>query len=157
MSTDSKTKARRRQLRFNSLEETVVEAGRLAADPNVKMLGNWPLDRLLSHLTVAVNSSIDGIPGQAPWLVRLLGPLIKGRIFRRGMSPGFRLPKKLEAVAFPADASIDEALAKLKAAVARTTTERMSARHPVFGNLTHEEWVQFHLRHAELHLSFAVT
>lgn len=119
------------------------------------MLGNWPLDRLLSHLTIAVNSSIDGITEQAPWVIRLIGPWIKARVFRRGMSPGFRLPKRIEAVAFPADASIDEALANWKAAVARTKTERMTARHPVFGSLTHEEWMQFHLRHAELHLSFA--
>jgi hypothetical protein len=32
----------------------------------------------------------------------------------------------------------------------------MTARHPVLGKLTHEEWTQLHLRHAELHLSFAV-
>jgi hypothetical protein len=31
----------------------------------------------------------------------------------------------------------------------------MTARHPVLGKLTHDQWKQIHLRHAELHLSFA--
>lgn len=143
-------------MHFATLTEVVADAERLVASPDAKTLGNWSLDRLLNHLAVAVASSIDGIPGRAGWFVRLIGPLLKRRVLRRGMSPGFRLPKKLEAVAFPAGASPGEALEKLRSAVRRTETERMTARHPVFGPLTHEEWTQFHLRHAELHLSFVV-
>jgi len=37
--------------------------------------------------------------------------------------------------------------------------ERLRAGPParpnvIFGPLTHDEWIQLHLRHAELHLSF---
>jgi len=28
--------------------------------------------------------------------------------------------------------------------------------HPLFGKLSREEWNRFHLRHAELHMSFLV-
>ncbi len=72
-------------------------------------LGNWPLDQLLSHLAVAVTGSLEGISGQANWIIRLIGPIIKRRVMKNGMSPGFRL-RKMEAVAFPAGASPLEAL-----------------------------------------------
>ncbi len=72
------------------------------------------------------------------------------------MPPGFRLPKDVEGSFFPAAASPLEALEGLRRAVARLQNERMTARHLVFGKLTHEEWTQLHLRHAELHLSFAI-
>lgn len=146
----------RRKLRFASLDEALFDAERLVAAPNAKTLGNWSLDRLLSHLAVAIDGSIDGVPGQANRLLRLVGPLIKGWVFRRGLSPGVRLPKNLEAIAFPSGSSPEEALGKLKSAIERTKSQRMTACHPVFGKLTHEEWNLFHLRHAELHLSFAI-
>jgi len=93
---------------------------------------------------------------KAPWFLRLIGPFVKRRIIKNGMSSGFKLPKEREATAFPAASSPQEALGKLRAAVGRLKQERMTARHPVFGKLTHEEWTRLHLRHAELHLSFAV-
>lgn len=146
----------RRRLRFATLSDVVIDAEQLVATPDAKTLGNWPLDRLLTHLAVAIEASIDGVPGKANWMVRLLGPLIKRWVFKRGMSPGFRLPRKLEAIAFPPGSSPKEAVRKLRSAIERTKTERMTSSHPVFGKLTHEEWNQFHLRHAELHLSFAI-
>jgi hypothetical protein len=30
----------------------------------------------------------------------------------------------------------------------------MTATSPVLGRLSHEQWVQFHCRHAEMHFSF---
>lgn len=156
--TAIKTKAvrGRRTLRFESLDDVVADAEKLVASPTTKMLGNWPLERLLMHLTTAINGSIDGISARAPWIVRLAAPLFKVSILNKGMTPGFNLPKKAEPSFYPAAASPQEALEKLRAAVARTRHERMTARHPFLGALTHEEWTKLHLRHAELHLSFAV-
>jgi hypothetical protein len=34
--------------------------------------------------------------------------------------------------------------------------ERMKQPSPVEGRITHEQWCYFHLRHAEVHLSFQV-
>ena len=145
-----------RELKFGSLDEVVVDAEQLVASPNTRVLGNWPLSQLLTHLTTAINGSIDGIPAKAPWFIRLIGPLIKRRILKNGMSPGFRLPKAAEAGFYPIVASPQVALEGLRAAVGRSHTEQMIAPHPVLGKLTHKEWTQMHLRHAELHLSFAV-
>ena len=145
----------RRQLRFTSLDEVVADAEVLVASPNTKMLGKWSLSRLLAHLTLAINRSIDGISAKAPWYIRLLGPLIKGRVLKK-MSPGFKLPKSVETQFFPDGFSSAEALQELRTAVARLKHERMTACHPVLGKLSHDEWTLLHLRHSELHLSFAM-
>jgi hypothetical protein len=155
MPVDSKTVAGRRTLRFSSLDEVVADAERLVASPDTKMLGNWSLGQILMHLARAVNGSIDGISFRAPWFIRLLGPWLKRRVLIRGMPAGFKLPPAAEATAFPTPASPQEALEILRQATARTKSETMSSPHPVFGALTHDEWRQLHLRHSELHLSFA--
>ncbi|HEX3870489.1 MAG TPA: DUF1569 domain-containing protein, partial [Pirellulales bacterium] len=61
MNIVAKTVVGRRDLTFASLDDVVADAETVVASPNVKMLGNWPLDRLLSHLALAVNGSVDGI------------------------------------------------------------------------------------------------
>jgi hypothetical protein len=142
-------------LRFDSLDAMLADAERLVASSDTKMLGNWPLDRLLTHLTLAMNSSIDGISARAPWFIRLVGPAIKRRVLTRGMSPGFKLPKRVETRFFPTATSAGDALEKFRSAVGRVRQEKMTAIHPVFGRITHDEWLQLHLRHAEMHLSFA--
>jgi len=156
MTVDTATVQGRRKLTFRSFDEVLADAERLVSSPNTKILGNWPLSQLLTHLATGINSSIDGISAKAPWFLRLIGPFVKRRIMKNGMSPGFKLPKGRETAAFPAASSPQEALGKLRAAVGRLKQERMTARHPFFGKLTHEEWTRLHLRHAEMHLGFAV-
>ncbi len=146
----------RRKLRFDSLDDLLADAESLAASPSTRTLGNWRLGQLLAHLSIAINGSIDGIAFKAPWPVRLIGPLFKNRVLTRGTSPGFKLPVKAESALFPAAETTSEALGDLRKAVGRLRTEKATAVHPVLGRLTHEEWIQLHLRHAEMHLSFAV-
>ena len=155
MTVDTKTIQGRRDLTFHSLDEVVGDAVKLISSPNTRMLGNWRLERLLTHLATAINGSIDGTSVKAPWFVRLIGPFMKKRFLRK-ISPGFQLPKDIEPGFYPPAASPHEALEMLRTAVARLRNEKMTARHPVLGKLTHDEWNQLHLRHAELHLSFAV-
>jgi hypothetical protein len=142
-------------LHFKSLDEAVADAVELVSSPTTRTLGNWSLSQLLTHLARAIDGSIDGIKFKAPWFVRLYGKLAKRRVLRQGLSPGFKLPKKREAGAFPSASSLQEALAIFRKAVGRLQNEKATASHPVFGKLTHEEWTLFHLRHAELHQSFA--
>jgi hypothetical protein len=146
----------RRQLRYATLADMLADAERLVESPSTRLLGNWPLDKLLTHLATGVNASIDGIPARAPWFLRLAGVFLKRRFLTKQLSAGFKLPKTVEADFFPPADSPAAALAMLRGAVDRLRTERMTARHPVLGKLTHDEWSQLHLRHAELHLSFAL-
>jgi len=156
MSVDCKKVQGRRKLSFTSLDEVIADADKLVSSPNTRMLGNWPLGRLLTHLAHGIDRSIDGSTVKAPWVVRLIGPFFKGRILKNGMSAGTKLPKNVEVSLYPAVDSPQEALEKLRAAVGRLRNEKMTAPHPVFGKVTPEEWLQFHLRHSELHLSFAL-
>jgi hypothetical protein len=156
MSVDTKKVSGRRKLRFTSLDEVVADAEKLVSSSDTRMLGNWPLGRLLTHLSHAIDTSIDGTTTRAPWIVRVIGPFFKGRILRNGLAAGTQLPKQAEVSLYPAVDSPQEALEKLRAAVGRLHNEKMAARHPVFGKITPEEWLQFHLRHAELHLGFAL-
>lgn len=156
MPVNPKSVSGRRVLTFNTLEDIVQDAERLAAGPNVRTLGNWSLSHLVEHLAKTIDNSIDGFESKAPWIVRMIGPLIKGGMLRNRMKPGINLPPAAVAVAFPDADSVSSAVDHLRRAVGRTQHERMQAPHPAFGRMNHEEWIQLHLRHSELHLSFAV-
>ena len=156
MSVDTKTVQGRRNLHFESLDEIVADAQKLVNSPTTKMLGNWPLERILSHLAMALNRSVDGFNAKASIFIRLIGPFIKGGILRKGMPAGRMLPKEVVVSFYPEVPSPQDALQNLALAVERVGKEKMTAAHPVFGKMTHEEWRQLHLRHSELHLSFAL-
>ncbi len=153
---DVKSVQKRRVLKFATLDEMVADAESLVVSPRVTVLGNWPLERLLTHLTFAMNGSLDGIHEQAPLYIRLFVRPFRNRFLTRTMPAGFRLPKQVEVSFFPSSPSAREALEQLRHAVARSKVEPMIACHPVLGRLKHEQWTQLHLRHAELHLSFAI-
>ncbi|HEX9832506.1 MAG TPA: DUF1569 domain-containing protein [Mycobacterium sp.] len=61
-----------------------------------------------------------------------------------------------QAEALSPDVITPEAgLAVLRGAVDRLKTGSRRAGHPFLGPLSVDEWTQFHLRHAEMHVSFA--
>ncbi len=155
MLVNTKTVQGRRNLEFSTLDEIVADAEKLVAAKDTQTLGNWSLSHLLSHLTMTFNSSIDGFQIKAPLFIRLIVPFFKKSVLRQKMSPGINLPKSAQAVAFPDVGSSQEALEQLRKAVARAKSERMEAAHPGLGNMTQDEWVKLHLRHSEMHLSFA--
>lgn len=151
-----KTVRNRRKLQFRSLEDVLADAEILVSSPHTRTLGNWPLTQMLTHLAASIHASIDGLNYTPAWYARLFGFFVKGRILRKGLPTGVRLPKELEAGAYPTAALPQAGLEMLHAAVARSQREKMAARHPFLGRLGHDQWILFHLRHAELHLSFAV-
>jgi hypothetical protein len=153
---DCKKVEGRRALSFKSLDEALADAEALVAAPHVRTLGNHSLGQLLAHLGVAIDHSIDGFSGRAPLPIRVVARMLKGRFLAKGMRPGFRLPKKRESAAFPEAVSPSEGLEKYRAAIDRSAKEQMTAEHPAFGKLTHEEWYRMHCHHAALHLSFCL-
>jgi hypothetical protein len=48
----------------------------------------------------------------------------------------------------------DQALGEMRAAFERLAKQTPTTPNPIFGAMTHDEWVKLNLRHAELHLSF---
>lgn len=145
----------RRDLVLRDFSEFLADAEMLVASPSTVTIGNWSLSHLINHLAATIDYSIDGFPGKAPWIVRMIAPWFKQRALTSKMSPGIKLPTSTLSWAYPDAASNQESLNHLRKAIARTSREPMLAVHPAFGSLTHEQWYQLHLRHGELHLSFA--
>lgn len=159
MQVNTRTVSNRRNLRYESLDDLLSDAERVTAE-HVHAAGNWSVGQILQHLARTFDASIDGTDLRIPWIVRTGVRLLfnRKRLLTQPLRPGFRIPRKGEGQFLPdADVSPAEGLAALRTAVQRYRTESQRAEHPVFGQLTAEEWDQMHLRHAEMHMSFIVS
>ncbi len=145
----------RRQLDYASFEELLADADRLSSGP-VKVLGNWSAGQIFSHLAIVYNGSIDGLSMPFPWYLRMVARLFKNKLLSGPMPAGIKPPAEAAKVLAPEPTSTAEGLVQLHAAVARLQRESHRAQHPVFGELSKEEWNKIHLKHASLHMSFLV-
>lgn len=147
-------KAERRKLHFNSLAEMKAEVDRLA-NGKVRCTGNWTLAQAIDHLACIMEGSLDGINAKAPWFVRLLAPTFRGNALNKGMPPGIAARGDMASVLPPDDVTLDNASSRMNRVFDRLNKgETMRQKSPVFGKMTHEDWSNLHMRHAELHLSF---
>ncbi len=157
MSVNTKTVSGRRSVRYDSYDDVVADAERLAAG-SVKTVGNWTFAQILEHLAISFNSSIDGIPFKVPLPMRIMGRLFfKSKFLNKEVPSGFQIPDGARGHFLPPDSTeVAQGIADLKAAVERCKVETQRCRHPLFGELTLAEWEKFGLRHAEMHMSFAM-
>lgn len=147
----------RRKLRFESVDAALAEAeGLVAAERagTLDRLGNWSLGQALGHLATWANFAFDGYPSavRAPWPVRLILRLMRGRILNDGMMSGVKIRGIPEGTLGLDPMDADEGLRRLRAAMERLRSTAPTLDNPAFGRLTHEQWIQLNLRHAELHL-----
>jgi hypothetical protein len=149
----------RRALRFESVDEVLRDAELLADAARrgtLRAAGNWTLGQSLAHLATWINMPYDGYPEmpQPAWWMRMLRPFIQWWIVNKGFPAGVRIAG-VEGATFGIEpCGIDEGVGRLRAALNRLAREAPTKASPVFGPMTGEEWVKFHLRHAELHLGF---
>jgi hypothetical protein len=149
----------RRQLRFETIDAALAEADRLAAadrEGRVQRCGTWTLGQALGHLATWGNFAFDGYPDsvRAPLPVRMILRLMRNKMLTSGMRPGVKI-RGLSGGTLGLDSvSTDEGLRRFHAAMERLRSTSPTIENPVFGPLTHEQWIQLNLRHAELHLSF---
>ena len=156
---DTKT-AKRRTLRFNSLDDLLADARRLQmveSQGRLTLTGNWTLGQIFGHLAAWMSYPYDGFPmGQAPWLVRLIVGMQTKKFLATGLPAGVRIPGSPDGTYGVERISTEEGMKRLETAVARIKSGAAPTHpSPVFGRTSHEEVVQGNLRHAELHLSFA--
>lgn len=155
--------AERRDLAFTSTAELAAELDRLEradAEGGVRVTGNWTLGQQADHLARFWRASLDGFPeGFKPpapvrWAVQLL---FKKRAVRGAVPPsGMKLPKAASFL-LPADGvTTDQGFAALRDCISRTDAgDAFIERSPLFGDLTHDEWLTINLSHCALHLGFA--
>ena len=149
----------RRQLRFENVQQALSEAEALALSEREGKLragGNWKLGQTLGHLAFWANAPFDGYPEmQRPlWFIRVLIPLFKKRFFHSGMPAGIRIPGTAEGTFGLAAMDTEQGLAQLRRALERLAVQAPARPHPLLGKVSHDDWINLSLRHAELHLSF---
>ncbi|MEM1303348.1 MAG: DUF1569 domain-containing protein, partial [Planctomycetota bacterium] len=118
--------------------------------------GNWSLGQAVSHVAFWANCPFDGYPSElkTPWLMRLLLGFMKGRILTKGMFPGVKIAGAPGGTFGIDDIPGGEAVDRLRPAFERLDGTCPAVDNPLFGKMTHAEWKQLNLRHAELHFSF---
>lgn len=145
----TKKVAGRREVRYDSLDAFLSEAQRLATT-DVQTIGNWSVGQIYEHLARTLDSSIDGDKLFPAPMRLMLNTFFKKKFLHKAIPAGFKSPAKF----VPATTSVDDGFASLRRAVARQSQVSERALHPGFGKLSQAEWNQFHLRHAEMHMSF---
>lgn len=146
----------RREVRFESYHDLLNDAERLAAG-DAHLLGNWSLGQIFAHLSRTMEMSIDGASFRAPLPVRVFVRLfMKQRFLHRPMSPGVKLPAAAADLLVADATETEQGLAALRSSILRLQSETERAAHPVLGELSLDEWDNLHLRHAELHMGFAI-
>ncbi len=149
----------RRQLRFGSVEEALGEVDRIEAagrDGRLRQSGNWTAGQIMGHVASWINYPYEGFPiKRAPWPIRVMLKMMKGKMLREGLSAGVRLPGAPEGTYGVEKLSTEEGAARLRAALKRLASDEPTNHDsPAFGPMSHEERIALNLRHAELHLSF---
>jgi len=155
MSINTKHVKDRRAVNFASLDDILADAENLTAHQPIRTTGNWTPAQIVGHIATFIDWSIDGFPFTVPVPLRVVGRFIRKSAQRRTPPSGIKAPKGIMQHVPPADFSFDEAMRQLRGAVLRVRAgKQMTEPSPLFGKLTHDEWVRIHCRHAEMHFSF---
>ena len=145
----------RRELHFPSMPDILDDVEYLASGDPPRTTGNWTGGQIVKHVAMLINFSIDGFPvPKAPLPYRIVGRLKRKRALVEPLGAGLAFPRNFGFLAPSAGVTWEEAVEYLSETMARPSRERMATPHPLLGKLTHEQWEQFHCRHAEMHFSF---
>ena len=146
-----------RRLSFSSFRELVAELDRLERahqEGRLRALGGWTPGQNLQHLARFLRFAIDGFPFTGG-LWAIAGRLIKPFLGRIKARPGFKLPSRFSALEPDESVPFEQGLREMREQMARLTGgERMEAKSPILGALSHEQWTKIQLDHAAMHLGF---
>lgn len=149
----------RRRLRFETFDEALADAQQLADAEQrgtLRGTGNWALGQAIGHIAYWACAPFDGYPAmrRPPWFLRLLFPLLKPKFLNKGLPAGARIPGTDMGTFGVEPIETQQALANLRAAFSRLATQTPTLANPIFGTMSHDDWIKLNLRHAELHQSF---
>ncbi|MCZ6734182.1 MAG: DUF1569 domain-containing protein [Planctomycetota bacterium] len=143
----------RRRLSFTSLDDIQADVEALNGSA-IRTTGNWTAAQIVQHVSDFITLSVDGFGFKLALPLRVLGRLFRSQALSKPMRPGFNVPEAMR-VRLPSDQlPFEQAVASLRETIGRAKSERMTKASPLLGALAHEQWVQLHCRHAEMHLSF---
>ena len=145
---------RHRTLRFDSFDDAMAEAERLAAC-QTRTSGQFSLGQILEHLARTLEVVVGTRPLPPPafpmrWLARLMRPIVLGKA-----TTGFKLPANSQNVLWPSEAVSTEAgLQHLRAQSEVFKQTDPLPVHPIFGKMTRQQHDALQCRHFEGHLGF---
>jgi len=144
----------RRTLHFHTLDDLAQDIQALHKS-GATSSGDWTPGQIVWHVAAVMQASIEGFPFSFSFPLRILGRLIRQRSLTKGFPRGLKIPGKARPAFDPLPGmTFDVAVAGLAATILKAGQSKMTQASPIFGPLTHEQWVRFHCRHAELHFSF---
>jgi hypothetical protein len=152
----------RRQIHLQSPADLLAEVDRIAASASVGLVrpsGNWTAAQVFEHLAKFIEYSFDGFPFMYPWPMRfaswVVGTISWRWLMQLAFRPGFTNPRVAAAVEPDAGVTLKQAAQSVRKQLRRILDgEQMVQRNPTGELPSHEQWVECHLRHAELHLGF---
>src|SRR5262245_35190567 len=147
----------RRKVRFFTPEELEADVAKLVEAERagrLTCLGNWSLGQALNHLGTWVSFAYNPHPLNPPFFVRWMVGMRKSKYLNVGLPAGVKIPKVEGGTVACEPKSLDEGLAILNQWWGRLKQEAPTRPNVIFGPLSHQEWINLQLRHAELHLSF---
>lgn len=153
-------RASRREIHFTSLEDVLADLDAIEASHAAGTLtahGNWSAGQVCEHVAILMECAVDGFPTRAPAPVRWAATLLfkKKALSGKPMPAGFKIPKQAAFLEPGADTTAESGFARLRTIVERVRGgERFSVPSPIFGRLTHSQWVTLKAGHAALHMSF---
>lgn len=154
------TDPQHRKLRFSTLDdlrkelETLERAHRAG---QLRTTGNWTPGQNLSHLASFIRYAYDGYPPllqHPPLMLRLIARLLRGVFLSSPLPRGVKIPGVPGGTVGVEDVSFEDGLAMFEREIERLARIAPTRANPLLGNLTHDQWIRLHLRHAELHLGY---
>ena len=150
------------ELHFDSCDQALAKATELITRQleggAVSTTGNFSLPQIVEHLARSIDIGLGQIDvPKVPWLVRIVAKMMKKRFLNQGMKPGFKLPSSTQDIFWP-ESEVDPqlALSHYAESLSKLSTVPEPISHPYFGEMTREEQVILHCRHAELHFGFVI-
>lgn len=150
----------RRPLAFGSIADALAEIDRIVAaeeQGTLKRLGNWSAGQNFHHIATWINYAFDGYPPslRPAWIIKFIArTFMKGRFMKGPMRGGVKIPNVASGTLGTEETSTDAGAAELRRALERLQASCPTQENVLFGKLTHNEWIQMNLRHAELHLGY---
>ena len=141
--------------RFNTLDDLRNAIERIECSQH-RTRGNWTVAQIYFHLAAAFEASVDGLPPGYPRFVRFVVRPLRSFVTRIRFPPCLPIPKAIASkLSPPQDADQPEQYQRILNAIDRFSNyEGTLSPHPVLGPLNRDEWIGFHLRHAQHHLAF---
>jgi hypothetical protein len=148
----------RRPVRFETIEQALADAQAItvaANDGRLRRLGNWSVGQTFGHIAAWINYAFDGYPGApSPEFAAAARPR-RDDVLTTGMIPGVRFGAG-DGTWGTDDLLLADGHNRLRNAWARLRRAAPEIEHPLFGDLSHSDWIRLNLRHSELHQSFFV-